>query len=384
MKKQLFLSFLAAGAVILSAASCQKDTTAAKEPEESSWSEKQTQEGEDVGILKITLSSPSLRAVKQTSADVLAENAINTVDIFVFNASSNELEKKVSLSIDNPTAPAPISVNLSSGSKKIYAYANYPSSIRSEMSSWTGAYSTHPHSGGTLGEFYANRSFPMRIATTATVVRGSTTGCSLAFNRTVSRVRIVSITNNLPSSTALNVKGFFIANAVIVDSGVSGEFTASNKAHFCNRWGASDPENDPESFIDFSSFNTDYAVTSQPRSFTVAGDSAWTLDGDSSAVSSGCYAYPNTYATDGTTILVSPESWTARSSRIILVTEIAGQTLYYPYALPAMSANYTYDLSVTINQPGLISPDQKWETGSYTAAIDIADWTTGATYTETF
>ena len=384
MKKQLFLSILAAGAAILSAASCQKDAPAAQVQEESGWNEERTQVAEDEGVLEITLSSPSMRAVKQTSVDALAENAINTVDIFVFNASTNAFEKKVSLTIANPSAPAPISVNLSAGSKKIYAYANYPSSIRSGMSSWTGAYSTHPHSGGTLGEFYANRSFPMRIATTATVVRGATTGCSLAFNRTVSRVRIVSITNNLPSSTALNVKGFFIANAVIVDSGVSGEFTASNKAHFCNRWGASDPENDPESFIDFSGYFPNYSVTENPRSFTVAGGSGWTLDGDSSVINSGCYAYPNTYSTDGTTLLVSPESWTARSSRIILVAEIAGQIFYYPYALPAMTANYTYDLSVTINQPGLIRPDAKWETGSYTAAIDIADWTTGATYTENF
>ena len=384
VKAQRILSVLTASAALaILAEGCTKDAVRLTDGT-SEWAQGATVSPDDEdGALALSFSAtaPSTKATPQTDRDALLENAIYNVDVFIFN-SSNTFVKKVSATEAAPLSPATMTVKLAPGTYKIYAYANYPSDTRSDMSSWTTGYTSHPKAYVTLDEIsVASSGFPMRCTATATVAKGTTSGASLSFNRVVSRARVVSITNNITPSVAVTFKGCFISNAVIVEPNDFDDYDEPD--YYTNRWGTEDPSS--YSYIDFKSYNPELFITAFIHPVSIASSGSWTVDGDSTVTASACYAMPNPQSSSPTDNgLVLPESWAGRQSWLVMVFTISGETVYYPYLLPAMTANRTYDLSVTLNHIGNDRPDVPFTSASYTASLDVADWSTGATYTETF
>ena len=90
------------------------------------------------------------------------------------------------------------------------------------------------------------------------------------------------------------------------------------------------------------------------------------------------YCYPNPTTTDSTS-----ESWSARKTRLVVVTTLGGTQYYYPVTLPVLEANKLYSVSLKVTRPGSTDVDIPVEKVSATVSITVNGWGTGANVNET-
>lgn len=88
--------------------------------------------------------------------------------------------------------------------------------------------------------------------------------------------------------------------------------------------------------------------------------------------------YPNSTSSDA-----HGGKWSARKTRIVICTTLNGKDYYYPVTLNQVESNKKYSLSLLITQPGSEDPDTPITTLDANVQVDIANWETGATLSET-
>ncbi|MGM9748240.1 MAG: fimbrial protein [Candidatus Cryptobacteroides sp.] len=91
------------------------------------------------------------------------------------------------------------------------------------------------------------------------------------------------------------------------------------------------------------------------------------------------YCYPNPVETDTS----EKGEWTERFTRLVVETEIEGNTYYYPISLPGLKANTAYDLSLIITRLGSDDPDVPVTTNEITYSLEMVDWADGGSFNET-
>lgn len=117
------------------------------------------------------------------------------------------------------------------------------------------------------------------------------------------------------------------------------------------------------------------------------------MDGDYDATVHTFYAYPNGVTDDE----FGGSSFEARRTRLIVECEYNGKTCYYPITLPGikdgnrgvLERNKVYRITeLTLRRPGSPYPDVPGEevssVQSCSFTIQVENWSTGHTYTETF
>ena len=90
------------------------------------------------------------------------------------------------------------------------------------------------------------------------------------------------------------------------------------------------------------------------------------------------YCYPNPTTTDSTS-----ETWSARKTRLVVVTTLGGTVYYYPVTLPVLEANKLYSVSLTVTRPGSTDIDVPVEKMVAAISVSVIGWGTGADVTET-
>lgn len=86
------------------------------------------------------------------------------------------------------------------------------------------------------------------------------------------------------------------------------------------------------------------------------------------------YCFPNSTSKDS-----SSSVWCPRYTRLVVETEIAGQTYYYPVSFQNIEANHRYHIcDLKITRLGSESPDEPVQVGTVTVTIEVKGWDEGS------
>ena len=337
MKK---LCAIAAFAAALSlAAACDKNSETTFTPVQSA--------GEQA---KIALSISGDAATKATVTGSEAENAINTVDIFVF-FKGGEYDGR--LDAYGHYTSGPYELNATTGDREIYVIVNSEHGEaalgaipdKSTLLSLAATLPSQKNASGAAGNFTMAGAVS-RSAATALIA--GTNNIEVKVSRLVARVRVMSITAAFESpaiaAQPFSIDAIYLSNAVTKD--VYGAGYEPVVADFANKLGEKDAAFDP-----------------------------WLYR---NAAACELYTMPNPVDTDS-----EDKPFTLRNTKLVVKTTLNGKASYYVIPLGEVKGNTSYDISeLVITRPGSSDPDKKTELSSCFFAIEVNPWTVKALETE--
>jgi len=379
------ISYVIAAAAAMMAISCNKNDSVAPV---------QSAKG-DPCTLTITLKSPANNATKATVADSDAEAKVNSVDIFILDATGARIiSSDKSASDYRVNTPSPVdgkehtytlAVSTNTAAKKVYALVNLGESDLSGVDTEEALLKKYFElSDQEVGAFQmiGSSSLDLTGASTATV--------SIDVNRAVARLKINKITRNFTNTTLQN--GVLAINNIYVYNGVDQaryDFMEDSQIDWFfhkfawNAEGYSVWSNKDE----FPACEPEYDLASCFINQKVYEGSSIDL---SDAIYS-VYSMPNTFSVD-TTGAVNGE-FTARAARLMVTatfdyTDSKGQAqryyMYYPIALnTVLENNHSYEidnLNITglgiIGKPGTVGEeiDTTLKTVDVTFELVVKDW----------
>ena len=326
---------------------------------------------EELGQGKIEFSIEAEKAVetKAVSAYTTAqtyESQVNNVQIFVFGSDGainfyQNLGTKTSGSIST-----------TSGAKTVWAVINGPDLSSIGTLSALQATAVDLSANSTT----ASTGFVMAGSGSVTVTNGSSASCAITVSRLVSRVALVSVVNNLPSSYgALKIDRVFLSN-VVGNQNIAGN---ASVATWYNKEGRADE----------STRNTAHIIDGSTYK---ASCPALTFNAPAASVANGAtlspttpylfYSFPNssTAAPNGFS-----STFAAQRSVLVVAATVSGTQYYYPVVLDdaTLERNKTYTVGLTITGLGSDDPNKPVSKGSLNVSVTVSGWTAGAVYNET-
>ena len=271
--------------------------------------------------------------------DIPDEAAVNGLQVFVFREDGT-------LDAYASGSGASLTIECTSGERTFAAVANAPdlSDVMS-MSELQAARSELSENSGS--------GFVMSGSAVRTVSKADET-VEINVARLVARVSVMKLTNALSapaySDTDIKVKCMYLSNV----AGDRQYLAAGTPVNWLNRLGTR---------------------TDIPE-LLYSGDLSFSIsNGGNYDTAHHFYCYPNAVAEDS-----SAQEWSPRYTRLVIVTEIAGKTYYYPVSVSNIESNHLYEIeNVRITRLGSMSPEFPVETGSVSIAIKVTDWETGST-----
>ncbi len=337
--------------------------------------EKESREGMD-SFLTI---SWDMGGTKADATD--AEKTVNSLVFFVFDkngmldvakeCSGTELEE---LRKTNGKVTIPVKT----GQKSVWALANLPSARRAVAMSCASVDDLKATSLSLADNSSSASSFVMRGFTSVNV-QGEGSDCSVSLSRPVAKVKLMGVKNSLPSPYGTVVlRRAFLCN-VVGNQNVAG--TAS-PSEWLNKNGTYGSGTDKSQTIT----GVSPAVASVPElTFHALGDNVLLGATKTYSTPKNFYAMPNNSS-------LKPSGYAdfhATATVLMVVVEILGVEYYYPIALTkegkGLAANTDYTVNLTLKGLGNTieeGPFVEIKKGSVSASLEIADWTTGTSYSE--
>ena len=354
--KRIF-SFILLGA-LLAGVSCQKFEQASAPVDD------------EMGVINITLEGvDAFVTTRATTAEANSDRTAQTTQIFIFDSGGNFVKKLTAAS----------SVSLSKGVQYTAAALLNGTSLASpslsELQSTVLDLATTDH----YRAMYGTQTYDLRTAATASG--------SITCNHLAARVHLASITNNLPTALgAITLTGCYLSNA-------KGRVQVNGDAvtYWYNAYGRS-----VAVYSNSPTKTSTYASESSPgatwlyKSFS----SASVAHGATySTINPYFYCYPNACETTLSDMSASTDGslyTTPQATWITVVGTVGGNTYYWTYNIGAASpnttglvANYTYDVTMTINNLGSSNPATPVTTGSATITTSAGAWTDGGSVSAT-
>lgn len=334
---------------------------------------------------------------KASATDVLAaEKKLKRLDVFLFQSSSGSWAFLNHVAVDPVASDAGYVSGTNTWSKtysdlsiadyKVIVVANCSAvaSLTTEAAIKAVAINLEDNDlAGTNG-------FHMYGETT-TSVSGSSNSATVSLERFVSRVRLVNVTNQVPStfanSGAITVKAAFLEN-VYCDWTLTGTGTPGTWVNLCGRKSGSQTSTTRADYIDTESEVNPSAVKSYVwQAYNANVANAGNMGAAGTTANRMFYCYPNpannvsnddTGAYDGGTLVPL--------ARLVILATVNGTDYWYPVTLvkngTAIQRNYSYDVSVTIKGTGSDDPNKPVSKGNLTATVSVSAWGAGAEYTE--
>lgn len=316
---------------------------------------------------EITLSLAGTQNTKATVNGTEAENAITTVDIFVF-FKGGEFDGRLDAYAHFDSSPYTLSAT--TGDRTIYAVVNSEHSesvlenvsTKAELLAKMASLSSQKDSGNTPGRFTMIGSVNRAAATSNALVAGSNS-VTITVDRLVSRVRLQKITRAFEASALasqeFSVEEVYLSNVESVEEYGSGHTPSADE--FVNKLGV------PETAYDIWLRRTVSSNIANNGSIVLA-DGACSL-----------YAMPNPVDTDS-----EEAAFTVRNTKLVVKANLAGKTLYYVIPLGAIRGNTSYDIGeLVLTHPGSSDPEHKTEIASCTFSLEVNPWTVVPIETET-
>lgn len=288
------------------------------------------------GKVNLCISVPTQTKV----TDISSEDAVNSLQVFVFNSAGTSLEAYSSGSASS------LSVSVSTGTKKIAAVVNAGAVPGITTLAQLRAVTTSLDDNSAGSFLMYGETEPVSVLSDASV--------TVSVARLVARVGIASVTNAMTleqyRSTPIRIARIYLVN-VVGNSNFASDAVASSWLN-------------PRS----ESGSVSGLLCETLPSVTVAYEA-------SHGTGHYFYCYPNAVTTDSS----SPD-WCPRMTRLVVEAVIDGNTWYYPVTIPEIRPNYSYTISnLTITRPGAASPDEPVTTGSAAFSVEVVPWTDGGT-----
>jgi len=286
------------------------------------------------GQARLTISVP--RA--ETKADLDAEKAVNNLQVYVFNEAGTQLEAYASANASS------VEISVTLGNKKIAALVNHdPVQDATNVTVLQNKVSDLSENAVDSFVMYGETAVPVTADDNVTV--------NVA--RLVSRVVINKITNAISveqyRTENIVLKAVYLINAAGKTNFKSAYAPAAGEYYNCL-----ENEGDVPTLL-MSSY----------------GDAA-VANGASNSSVKRLYCCPNPVTEDS-----SADTWSPRLTRLVVETEIAGNTWYYPITLDGpVLANTSYEIpELRITRLGSTDPDTPLEIGSATFTVEVTPWT---------
>lgn len=353
MKKYLEMAACMAAAAALAA--CNKNV------------ETQVPEAVPSAPAEISLALAGNPATKATVDGTGVENAIRTVDIFVF-FKGGEYDGQLDAYAHFDSAP--YTLTATTGDRTVYAVVNsaQPVSELEGISTRTGLLTkvteitSQKTASSAPGDFTMIGSVNRSAATANALVPGLN-AITVKVDRIVSRVRLLKITRDFESS-ALGAQDFRIEE-IYLSNAVGRENYSMDRTpsadDFFNKLGV------PDAAYDLWMRRTVGTDLSDGASKDM-GDAAYSM-----------YAMPNPVDTDS-----DEKPFTVRNTKLVVKALLNHKPVYYVIPLGALDSNTTYDIGeLVITRPGSSDPEKKTETASCTFTVEANPWTVVPLETET-
>ena len=361
MKKTIFL-FVSILAAALMSASCEQT--------------KDIEESKGEGGLTIEISDSVL--TKANTADEEDEAALNTLNVAIFQGNAfYGWYSKSDFTFSGGTGTKTFA-KVPVATYTVLVVANGPSDITSLTTM-----SAIRSKAITLANCSSSNGYVMAGEAQASVTNGGSATAAVTLNRHAARVRLIKVTNSVPSGynpTTISVKGVFLEN---VNSAwtVKADANATTFTNLAGRSAGNSNSTNTEHYIKNASM-LQYACTGVFPSSAVS-----IARGSNNQPNWRTYCFPvyNVNKSNDQTGPISSASGVL--ARFVVLATVNGADYYYPVTLVKDNAtlmrNYTYDVDLTISGTGSTDPNVPVERGALTATVTVTDWTTGATYTET-
>ena len=320
----------------------------------------------DGGCLTVDLGG--IATTKSIIGATPAEMRVNSLMLFVYD-SDGMLDLAHSCSADEISAKQAV-MEVKTGSKTIYALANF----RGDPLAAANATATSTELAQVpflLGDNLTD-GLLMTASASAMVVSGSGGSAMLQLSRPVARVALGSVSNRLPSPYgSVRVLRAFLCN-VVGNQNVAGTAPASV---WYNRNATSD--NVAGHVIGTGG----YAAQEASLTYVELNEDV-ALNAEHTFSNKFFYAFPNglTNPNNGFSSTFSPTA-----TVLMVVVQIKNVPYYYPVPLiGALERNKDYKVDLTLIGLGNTEdqPFNKIEKANLAASVQVCDWTSGATYTE--
>ena len=339
------------------------------------------QEMSGAGTLSLVISDGGALSTKASDVTELSyEKNVNNLQIFIFEGETLFRYEKVSSGLG--TLPySKTYTALKAGSYSIFVVAN--AADMGDVATEAALQEKVIHLSDC--SLTASQGFVMAGSTTTMVGSGATETATVSLARFAARVRLVSVTNEVPStyaqSGAVTVKSVFLINALGTWN-LGGSGAASEWVNLGGR----------ASGKQASTTKSDYIAAASQVNPSAYQAQVFRADGNSIANTvaknyTDCclYSFPNAVTTDhtGNTATTSDGAF----ARLVVLATVNGADWWYPVTLfkdgKGLERNTSYDVRLIIRGTGSTDPNEPVGKGDLTAEVSVTPWTPGAEYTET-
>lgn len=302
--------------------------------------------------------SPVYYGTKATGAahgDGTYDEVINRLDVFIFDATSGELEGYNAFTSSQLTSLSDLSIKTKTGSKHIYAVAN------ASQATWSGIVSE--------SQFLAVQKLLREDNYQSFVMSGSvnttiTESCNVDI--TIQRLAARVVLNSVKTAFAgTPYEGKQLENVKVYLTNVNGNVLIGNG-------------NLPSSV---TVLNSGGYVAADNSSFATAGalyDAVGTVNDTGHSTPHYFYCYQNTLA---------EETSSKKFTRLVVEGTLNGTTYYYPINInrenygwtsaidhKGIKRNRSYTYNITILRPGSTDPDDVVDLTTFSLDVTIDDW----------
>ena len=339
------------------------------------------QEMPGAGSLSLVISDGSALSTKASDVTELSyEKAVNNLQIFIFEGETLFRYEKISSGLG--TLPySKTYTALKAGAYAVYVVAN--AADMGDVATEAALQEKVIHLSDC--SLTASQGFVMAGTTTTMVGNGSTATASVALTRFAARVRLVSVTNEVPStyaqSGAVTVKSVFLINALGTWN-LGGTGVASEWVNLGGRASGKQASTTKSDYLSSASQVNPSAY--QAQVFRTDGNSV--ANGVAKNYSDFClYSFPNAVTADhtGNTATTTDGAF----ARLVVLATVNGTDWWYPVTLfkdgKGLERNTSYDVRLIIRGTGSSDPNEPVGKGDLTAEVTVNPWSPGAEYSET-
>ena len=321
MKRKLFIAALAAVAL----AACEEKIN------------EQTVSADEKVELKISIPSAATKVSEKNEPGT--PNAVNTLQVFLFDESGN-------LEASDMQDAQSIVLACVPGNKKVVALVNAP-----EISGVT----SYSQLTSTTSKLSDNTIYSMVMEGETDLEIDATMSVTIPVSRLAAKVVIKQIVNNFELPTHQNMEFSVTAIYLVNVAGEKSYLSSSVPTLWYNKMMV-DRENGSSPDFTYDFFQNPNKIP-YPGTFTTV---------------KYFYCYPNPAEED-----CFDSVWSERYTRIVVEATLGGETVYYPISLPEVKQNTVYEVTLKITRPGSDSPDVPVSGHAVEFKIEVQDWITG-------
>jgi hypothetical protein len=284
--------------------------------------------------VELTVSLPSVRTKVSEKNSPGTPNAVNTLQVFVFDDSNN-------LEAHDMADAESIVLSCRPGSKKVVTLVNAPelTDVR-----------TYTQLAETRSLLTDNTIDSMVMVGEKDIELSATSSITVPVSRLASKIVLRQVVNNFKfksdQEAAFTITGIYLLNVV----GEKGYLSESQPELWYNRMEL-DTEDAPA-----------FTYEQLSNNITIPYNGTYTAD-------KYYYCYPNTTKSDS-----SGKNWSERYTRLVVEATLDGEVMYYPVSLPEVLPNSAYEISLKVTRHGSPDPDVPVSGVAAEFTIDVQDW----------